>query len=662
MAQTRRPRGLAFTACCDTADGAQKILETEWVQKAGPKTAIPGEFFKQADLWLFLIKPGNYAFTFRARNEKGWSAPAEIRFAVMAGRPYLTEQEGFQRAGSCERVVLPGMGWKQIAGPTAAAFRPAQDGVAVRPNDPGLYVFEAPRLDVGYPERRGILVPPAKDGIHGDRRPVANLPKTATGFVGRPVILDGSLSTDQDAEDIPELKARWSPADSKRDVTIEAQPGLRAVFKAARPGTYRAELVVSDGRLDSLPTSIFVNITSGEGDETNAVDGFSEGTADSDKGDRDLLLRRVSLAIWPPERDESGTLFIPDDSGLERAVQLFPKRCGVGLAVDPGIARPGHFKEFPLALEAVNAPLVHLLDGIARQTGTRYRRDADRAIWLVKPEDSFRNEKLEPAAAGIDALFEKPGAADLLAPLRDYAKPMLEGIDGTSISFEADQQALVAMLPKTASMHLREIVQLLREPIGLGLPYPEPPDKYEERIRQRLAEKTVTLRGRFRLDRLLRELARDAGLAIHFDPRLFPNSTPPYLKIDYDKTPLRQVLRDLVEDAGFDGCSIEPPAGIWFYKGARPFPSGESLWDSADVRAYDLSALLQALPPESLISGETIAHLVRSRIYPASWSDPGTLVFYHAGTRKLIVLHAPETHRKVLELLNDLRERGDWAL
>jgi len=32
------------------------------------------------------------------------------------------------------------------------------------------------------------------------------------------------------------------------------------------------------------------------------------------------------------------------------------------------------------------------------------------------------------------------------------------------------------------------------------------------------------------------------------------------------------------------------------------------------------------------------------------------------GTRKLVVVHAPEAHKKVVALLNDMRERGAWAL
>src|SRR5205814_3272934 len=114
------------------------------------------------------------------------------------------------------------------------------------------------------------------------------------------------------------------------------------------------------------------------------------------------------------------------------------------------------------------------------------------------------------------------------------------------------------MLPKTAGAHLREITTVLREPMLYQLPAPELPDRYEENLRSVLAEKTVTRRGRYRLDRLLRDLSQNSGLAIGFDPRVFPKGIP-YRKIAYENAPLRQGLRDLVAGAGSDGGLLEPP-------------------------------------------------------------------------------------------------------
>jgi hypothetical protein len=118
-------------------------------------------------------------------------------------------------------------------------------------------------------------------------------------------------------------------------------------------------------------------------------------------------------------------------------------------------------------------------------------------------------------------------------------------------------------------------------------------------------------------------------------------------------------VRRIVELAGFDGCSVEAPGGLWFYRGRRPVPGRELLWDQSHVRSYDLTRLLADIAP---LTGEAIAYAVRQRVYPDSWKDPGALAFYHPQTRKLLVMHTPEAHQKVLEFLHDLGARGEWAL
>src|SRR5439155_4088214 len=132
-------------------------------------------------------------------------------------------------------------------------------------NDAGLYIFEASRLE-GVPERRGVRVPPAKDGVLGDRRPIARIVKAAPGVAGVPIELDGSLSMDPDSGETETLRAIWRTADSARGVEIETRAGLSAAFKARKPGTYSVTLVVSDGRLESAPETVFVEVAAGRDD------------------------------------------------------------------------------------------------------------------------------------------------------------------------------------------------------------------------------------------------------------------------------------------------------------------------------------------------------------------------------------------------------------
>lgn len=636
------------------------LREVLWTQKAGPKLNVTDAELKRAEIWVFTIQPGNYSLIFKARNENGWSKPAEVRFSVAAGRPYLSEQDGYQLAGSGERIVLPGGGWKQIAGPEAV-FRPARQGVAVRPNDAGLYIFEAPRLE-GLPERRGVRVPPGKNGVLGDRRPIARIAKNLSGVAGRAVELDGTLSIDPDPGESETLKAKWSTPDIGRGAEIEARAGIAATFKARRPGAYSVTLVVSDGRLDSAPETVFIDIAPGRDNGAGSSEIGDDDEPASIKSDP--LNRRVSLTIWPADPLADGTVFEEEDAGLERAVQMFNARCGIALLVDPTVAKPAQFKEFTLSVAAMNTPLRHLLDGIARQTGTRYRIEENRAAWLVKPAAFYAQDELVPIAVGIDALHEKPDGADMLAPLRDYLKPILEAREGTSLTYESPRQEIVGVLPRGAAARLKEVISSLREPAGIGLRYPEQPTKAEQRLKMCLSEKTITAHGRYRFDRLLREITEKTGIAIGYDPHDFPKRIAPILKVNFEATPLRQVLRDLAAGQNFDGVTIEAPAGAWFFKGLRPYPGGELLAQTAVVRSYDLSAIYAVLTPQAaaLLSGEAIAYAVRSRVYPASWSDPGTTIFYHPTTRKLLVVHTPQAQRKVLDVLNDVRDRGEWAL
>jgi hypothetical protein len=646
---------------------AETVLETQWFQRSGPRYKLLRALRGQRELWLCLNTPGQYDFAFRARSADGWSAPSDVQFAIGSEPPFLLPEEALKYAGSCERVVLPGGNWRQIVGPIASlAAQQDAGGYTVRPNDPGLYLFEAPRLTLdALPMRRGIFVPAARDGKSGDRRPIARLAERYAGIVGLPVEIDGGLSTDPDPGDAAKLTARWSTPDARLGAAIVPQLGLSARFTATTAGMYTIALVVSDDRLDSEPARAFVEIADGAPTRSGVNPllegplGFPETPADNPAA---VLEKRVTLALWPPEALPGATPLAGTDGGLQRAIDRFPPRCGTILRVDAGVAKAGHFHEVPLALEARQTPLRHLLDGIARQTDTRYRRDGNRGFWLLRPEDAARDEAVEISAANLDALFEKPDAAEVMEPLRRFAEPILRGHPDASLSYDTDRHAASAMLPGTAAKHIREIVRALREPAPQDLPLPV---EYIPAaiLKNQLGEKTATLKGTYRLDNLVRELAEQSGLAIGFDPRQFGRVLP-HLKVNFDHVCMRQVLRDLVEDAGFDGCSIEAPAGVWFYKGSQPYPSGELLYDSAYVVAYDLTPLYRDLKPEAalMLNGETIEHFLRSRVYPDSWNEPGVFMFYHAPTRKLVVLHGQWAHVRIVELLTDLRDRGEWAL
>ena len=621
-------------------------VEYAWKQSAGPALPFTPAELKQPRIWIFLASPGDYRWKLRVKNEKGWSLPAERKFSVKPARGALTEAEARRVLGAGERVALPGEGWQQVCGPKVDLNY--VEGVSqFRPGLAGLYIFEAPRAG-DVPERRGVIVPAGNDSVLGDRRPIAKLPRNLNGQVNKPLMINGSLSFDPDgAEETQQLKPRWILADKYRGVELEPLTNLRARFKATRPGIYAASLVVSDGRLESdPPEQVFIQIDAAA---ANAPD--NDGYIDEDLTGiekEDVRYRKVSLGLW---------------GNLDRAVQLFPSRCGVALRVDGEFAPPEKFAEIPLALEVMDGPMLHLVDWISRQTDARYRRDGDRSLWLTTQLAWTKQEKLAAVAVLCDELYKSPDGSDLKSWLMPAFQPIIDSRPGSSLDFERSRQELQGVLPLSACARLKEISAMLRVPEGQGLPPREYPAPGEYKLQRALAEKMVTLQKTHRrLDYVLRDFSEAAGVAMGFDPRQFPKGLP-HIDIDIQNAPLRDAVRTLCDVVGFDGCNVEPPGGLWFFRGARPYPSGELLWDHALVRAYDLSHLFdRSMPGREPLSGEAVAFAIQRRIYPESWKDVGALCFYHPPTKKLLVVHGAAAHRRILDFLYDLAERGEWAL
>ena len=179
------------------------------------------------------------------------------------------------------------------------------------------------------------FVPPGRDGLLGDRRPVARLPKELAGYANQSLLINGSLSFDPDgAEETQALAARWNTPEKYRGVELEPLPGLKARFKAPRAGDFSVALVVSDGRLESQPPeTVFIRIEAQRPDGVAAAPDAAAGDEGFEFSRDDVRYRKISLGLW---------------GNLDRAVQMFPSRCGVALRVDPQFALPEKFSQIPL--------------------------------------------------------------------------------------------------------------------------------------------------------------------------------------------------------------------------------------------------------------------------------------------------------------------------
>lgn len=621
----------------------------EWSQAQGPQLEIVAA--QSARAWVLLRSAGTYAFHLKAKNTKGWCAPVRLAFEVTDTTPALPLDEALRLTGAGEGpsdgTALAGEGWVQMLGTQVElSFDPEKKLTCFRLLKPDLYLFEAQRD--GSLERRAFRVPPSKDGLIGDRRPTAVLTLPQDALVDERAELDGSLSSDPDGD---VLEAHWHCSDLRHGVALTALPGLKAEFKATRAGVYRVRLVISDGQLTSSYAETFVRVTS-------AV-ALTPLDPETTEVELDPLLKPTRLLLY--------------ESNLDQAVQRFSSACGVVLRVAPEFSTPDQLRTFPLHLgtegvpdKLLNeghraAPVRLVADWIARQTNAGYRRGQDGSLWLVHPKRCCADERLTNAVESLDALCKEKDASDFMPHLTQAFRGILAERADASILFQPESQKAVAFMPEKACQRMKEIMIELRAPKGMGLPLPSLFYPREVALRRALGDTLVSVDWQHRrVDYALRDLAEKSGVACGFAPQSFGGMNKlPRVTLKLDHVPLRQAVRDLVEAVGFDGCQAQNGDGLWFYKGGEPYPSGELLWDTALVRAYELDRVFRHVP---LLNGEALMHYVKRRIYPPSWEDPATACFYHSLTRRLIVVHGEAAHDKIAFFLYDLLTRGEDAL
>jgi Big-like domain-containing protein/K319-like protein/PKD domain-containing protein len=139
------------------------------------------------------------------------------------------------------------------AGSAAGITASSQSIAGLIPDIPGEYVVHLVVSD-------GIVASTPDVAIVStlNSRPVADAGGDLTALVGNTVRLDGSRSTDVDADP---LTFRWSlvlaPADSR--AALEGAATAAPTLAIDRPGTYVAQLIVNDGTVDSEPDTVTIS-------------------------------------------------------------------------------------------------------------------------------------------------------------------------------------------------------------------------------------------------------------------------------------------------------------------------------------------------------------------------------------------------------------------
>jgi RHS repeat-associated protein len=211
-------------------------------------------------------KPGTYRVQLIVNDGFGNSAPDTVTITTQNSRP-VANAGANQTVSVGTTVTLDGSASSDIDGnpltfrwtwttvPTGSTATLANP-TAVHPtfgvDKPGTYVAQLIVNDGTVDS-----LPTTVTITTQNSRPVANAGANQTVFVGITVTLDGSASSDVDGNP---LTFRWAlttaPAGSL--ATLSDLTAVHPTFGVDKPGTYVAQLIVNDGTVDSLPTTVTI--------------------------------------------------------------------------------------------------------------------------------------------------------------------------------------------------------------------------------------------------------------------------------------------------------------------------------------------------------------------------------------------------------------------
>jgi hypothetical protein len=211
-------------------------------------------------------KEGTYVVQLIVNDGFGKSAPATVTITTQNSRPVANAGPA-QTVFVGTTVTLDGSASSDVDGDPltfrwALSTTPVEslttlsDRTAVRPtfvlDKAGTYVAQLIVND-------GPLdsLPATVTIATQNSRPVATAGPAQTVFVGTTVTLDGSASRDVDGDS---LTFRWAliTAPTGSTATLSDPTAVHPTFVVDKAGTYVAQLIVNDGTLDSVPTTVMI--------------------------------------------------------------------------------------------------------------------------------------------------------------------------------------------------------------------------------------------------------------------------------------------------------------------------------------------------------------------------------------------------------------------
>jgi hypothetical protein len=144
--------------------------------------------------------------------------------------------------------------WSQKSGPAVTLTSATAAKPRFTPQEDGSYVFELVVDDTVEPSEPALV----KVDVGGNHAPIANAGSDQAANTGDPVTLNGSQSSDLDDDD--SLTYSWTQLFGE-SVNFDNPGIVNPSFTPSTAGTYIFQLVVNDGRVNSLPSFVTVNVT-----------------------------------------------------------------------------------------------------------------------------------------------------------------------------------------------------------------------------------------------------------------------------------------------------------------------------------------------------------------------------------------------------------------
>lgn len=239
-------------------------LKFSWTQVQGPVTVELSDPAARRPSFVG-TKWGEYKFRLVVSDGRVLSAPDEVMITVrnvapraQAGPDLVVDAGALValdgRASSDANGDPLMFAWSQVEGPAVALAGADSAQASFVPVTAGVYGFRlvvSDGVNTSTPDDVRIVVNAV------NHVPTADAGEDQTVEAGSMVVLDGSGSADPDGD---ALEYAWSQIEGPETVVLEGADSALAGFTAGATGTYRFQLVVRDGKVESAPDTVSVTV------------------------------------------------------------------------------------------------------------------------------------------------------------------------------------------------------------------------------------------------------------------------------------------------------------------------------------------------------------------------------------------------------------------